>query len=264
MSRLTIIDLQKKVTKEQTKLVAIAAYTANMAKLSDQVADIILVGDSLGMVIYGMESTVPVSLELMINHGKAVVNSSKNAFIVIDMPFGSYQESKIQAFRNAALLLKETGAGAVKLEGGAELEETISYLTNRGIPVISHIGLLPQYINKLGGYKIQGKDKISSNKVIKDAYILEQAGADLLLIEGVKKTTTDKIMQKTKIPVIGIGASEKCDGQILVIDDLLGITEENIKFVKPYANLAKTIKKSLNQYANEVRNNQFPDQNHLY
>ena len=179
------------------------------------------------------------------------------------MPFGSYQESKIQAFRNATLLLKETGAGAVKIEGGAELEETISYLTNRGIPVIAHIGLLPQYINKLGGYKIQGKDKISSSKIIKDAYLLEQAGADLLLIEGVK-TTTDKIIQKAKIPIIGIGASEQCDGQILVIDDLLGITEENIKFVKSYANLAKTIKDSLNKYAAEVRNNQFPNQNHLY
>ena len=263
MHRQTILDLKAKLVKKE-KIVAIAAYTANMSRFADEYADIILVGDSLGMVIYGMESTLPVTLELMINHGKAVVNNSKNAFIIIDMPFGSYQESKYQAFRNAALLIKETGAGAVKIEGGIELSETVEYLSARGIAVVAHLGLLPQHVNKLGGYKVQGKQKKSSDQIIKNAHILEKAGAELLLLEGLKQETSNKIIKNTHIPVIGIGASNLCHGQILVIDDLLGINDTSAKFVKPYANLAKNIRHALKNYATEVKEEKFPNKDYLY
>jgi 3-methyl-2-oxobutanoate hydroxymethyltransferase len=263
MNRQTILDLKAKVA-QQEKLVAIAAYTANMSKFADEFADIILVGDSLGMVIYGMESTLPVTLELMINHGKAVVNSSKNAFIIIDMPFGSYQESKHQAFRNAALLLKETGAGAVKIEGGIELVETVEYLSARGVAVIAHLGLLPQHIHKLGGYKVQGRQKKSSDQIVKNANALEKAGVELLLLEGLEQETSNKVIKNSKVPVIGIGASDQCHGQILVIDDLLGISDNKAKFVKSYANLGENIRNALQNYKTEVKEKKFPNKDYLY
>ena len=263
MPRITITDLQDKI-KKGDKLVSLAAYTAPIAKIADEIVDVILVGDSLGMVIYGMESTLPVTLDLMVNHGKAVVSNSKKSFIVLDMPFGSYQESKEKALKNAVKLIKKTGAGAVKLEAGSELQDTIEYLSQRGIVVFGHIGLLPQHVNKLGGYKLQGQDTISEKKIIKDAIALERGGASILIVEGVKNTIIDKIKQKTKIPLIGIGASDKCDGQVLVIDDLLGIPEKTPKFVKRYAELGTDIKRSISAYANDVRTKKFPTKTHLY
>lgn len=263
MSRLTITDLQNKVKKQQ-KLVTISAYTANITQIIDNLVDIILVGDSLGMVIYGFESTLPVNLKLMINHGKAVVDSSKHAFIIIDMPFGSYQVSKEDAFKNASSIIKKTGAGAVKLEGGVELQDTVKHLVEGGIPVIGHIGLLPQHINKMGGYKIQGRDKISCNKIVNDAISLEKAGASAIVVEGVKKEIITQIKKKTALPLIGIGASDKCDGQVLVIDDLLGISDNNAKFVKPYANFRQDMELAVTKYADEVRKEKFPTKEHLY
>lgn len=263
MSRLTILDLQDKVRKKE-KIVTISAYTANMTKLADELVDVILVGDSLGMVIYGFESTLPVTMDLMINHAKAVVGSSSHAFVVVDMPFGSYQGTKEDAFNNAALLIKETGAGAVKLEAGKELKETIKYITDRGIPVMGHIGLLPQHVNKMGGYKIQGKSENAGNKLVNDAINLEEAGTFAITVEGVLEQTVEKIKAQTTIPLIGIGASSKCEGQVLVADDLLGISETSAKFVKKYANLRQEIKSSISQYATEVKKGQFPTNSHIY
>jgi len=260
---ITITDLQKKV-QAQEKIVAVSAYTANFTQLIDDIVDVILVGDSLGMVLYGFESTLPVSIKLMVNHGKAVVDSSQNAFIIIDMPFGSYQESKEKAYNNAVSLIKKTGAGAVKLEGGTELSETIKFIIDRGIPVMGHIGLLPQHVNKMGGYKIQGRDNASSNKIIADAVSLEKAGVFALLVEGVVSEVIEKIKEKVNIPLIGIGASDKCDGQILVIDDLLGISSNTAKFVKPYANLKQEIKSAVKKYSTEVKAGTFPAKDHLY
>ena len=263
MSRKTIFDLQQKIDKKQ-KIVMVAAYTANMAKIADDEVDIILVGDSLGMVIYGFESTLPVTIDMMINHGKAVVKNSKQAFVVVDMPFASYGESKEQAFRNAALLLQQTGASAVKLEAGSELQDTVKYLVERGIPVMGHIGLLPQHVNKLGGYKIQGKDDISREKINNDAIALEQAGVFALTIEGVKQEIVSDIKNNVKLPLIGIGASKQCDGQVLVINDLLGMSDSKAKFIKQYANINLDIKNALQKYSEEVRNEVFPDDKYCY
>lgn len=250
--------------KGQTPLVVLTAYTAPIARLLDESADILLVGDSLGMVLYGMDSTLPVPLEMMIAHGKAVVNSSQKACIVVDMPFGSYQESPEQAFRNAARILAETGAQAVKLEGGAVMADTIHFLTQRGIPVMGHIGLTPQSVHQLGGYKIQGRHKTSEDLLKKDAEAIALAGAFSVVLEGMVEPLAREITALIPIPTIGIGASVACDGQVLVTEDMLGLTPRAPKFVKIYAEMASAIQNAVSHYADDVRNRQFPTDAQTY
>ncbi len=250
--------------KAKRKITVLTTYTYPVAKLLDGEVDILLVGDSLGMVLYGMDSTLTVSLDMMIQHGKAVARASRESLVVVDMPFGSYQENPAQAFRNAARIISESGASAVKIEGGTEMAETASFLVERGIPVMGHIGLEPQSFNAYGGFRVQGKDDAATAKLVADAKALEAAGCFAIVLEGVKRTAADKITKAVKIPVIGIGASPKCDGQVLVSDDMLGLTGSKIKFVKQYADLASTIKKAAKKYADEVKSGKFPSDEHLY
>ena len=263
MTRNTIKHIEKKFVSKE-KLVVISAYSKLMAELADDHADIILVGDSLGMVLYGMESTLPVDLNLMIQHGLAVVKASRKSLIVVDMPFATYQINAELAFKHAAEIIQKTGASAVKLEGGVELKDTISFLSKRGIAVMGHIGLMPQYVNQLGGYKIQGKDKISAAKIVQDAVAIAEAGAFALVIEGVKADVVKEVKKKVKIPLIGIGASKDCAGQVLVANDLLGLSESVPKFVKKYKNLREEVRDAFAHYASEVKAEQFPDNEHIY
>lgn len=263
MTRYTIKDIAKKYQAKE-KLVVLAAYSKIMAELADDHAEIILVGDSLGMVTYGMESTLPVSLDLMIQHGLAVVNNSQKSLIVVDMPFATYQVTPELAFQNAARLIQNTGANAVKLEGGTDLKETISFLTKRGIAVMGHIGLMPQYVNQIGGYRVQGKDTISLEKIIKDAKAIESAGAFAIVIEAVHAEVILEIKQKINIPLIGIGATNDCDGQVLVAHDLLGLSAQVPKFVKKYKNLRQEIEHAFADYAAEVKSKKFPNHQHTY
>lgn len=255
--RLSITDIQ--AMKGKDKIVALTAYSAPMAALLDEQIDLFIMGDSLGMVCYGMPSTLPVSLNLMIEHGKTVVRHSARALVVVDMPFGSYQESKEQAFRHAAKLLQRTGCQAVKLEGGAEMVETVAYLCARGIPVMAHIGLMPQHVNQMGGYKYQGRSDEAARALLAQAQAFEQAGAFALLLEGVKEEVAAAITQAARIPTIGIGASPTCDGQVLVSEDLLGLTPHPPRFAKRYANLDDIIRKAVSAYAADVRQGTFPD-----
>ncbi|MTI11448.1 3-methyl-2-oxobutanoate hydroxymethyltransferase [Curvivirga aplysinae] len=251
--------------KGDTPIVVLTAYTAPIAKIVDQHADIILVGDSLGMVIYGMENTLGVTMDMMINHGKAVSSMTKNALIVVDMPFGSFEESKEVAFRNAVRLMAEGGANAVKIEGGRDVAPTIDFLTQRGIPVMAHVGLMPQRVQAMGGFRAQGKDEASANEILKDALAVQEAGAFSVVIEGVMEPVGRKITEELDIPTIGIGASAACDGQVLVIDDILGIFDEfKPKFVKRYANLNKDINAAIEDFCSEVRSGAFPADEHLF
>lgn len=260
--RKNILDIKSQ--KSGDKIVVLTAYTAPMARILDQYCDILLVGDSLGMLVYGMDSTLPVSLNMMINHGSAVVKSSEKALVVVDMPFGSYQESAQQAFRNAAKIIARTGCQAVKLEGGEEIIETVEFLVKRGIPVMGHIGLKPQSVNQMGGYKVQGKDKTSAKQILDDAKALEEAGCFSIVIEGVEKKLADKITSSIKIPTIGIGASAECDGQVLVSEDMLGLNENVPKFVKRYANLDRVINTATESYSHDVKAKKFPSEDNCY
>lgn len=251
--------------KNKAPLVCLTAYTAPMATALDPHTDLLLVGDSLAMVIYGLDSTLGADMEMMIRHGQAVVRASKQSCVIVDMPFGSYQESPESAFRNAACLMKKTGCQGIKMEGGEEMAETVSFLTRRGIPVMGHIGLLPQSVNTLGGYKARGMEDAEARQFMQDGAAITQAGAFSLVIEGVEKSVATAITQSLPIPTIGIGASEACDGQILVSEDMLGMTHgRKPKFVKPYASLSDTIDQSASQYAAEVRNRQFPSSEFCY
>ncbi|MCC3862371.1 3-methyl-2-oxobutanoate hydroxymethyltransferase [Emcibacteraceae bacterium Y4] len=224
--------------KSDTPLVCLTAYTAPIAKILDKHCDILLVGDSVGMVLYGMENTLGVSIDMMINHGKAVVKSSSNSIVVVDMPYDTYENDIETAFKNASRIIKETNCDAVKLEGGMEMAETISYLTNNGIPVMAHIGLLPQSVVKEGGYKIKGRTEGGLSKLIDDAKEVEKAGAFSVVIEGTVENSAAQITKEIEIPTIGIGASSECDGQILVTEDMLGLNSDYIpQFVKQYENL---------------------------
>lgn len=245
-------------------IVSLTSYHAHTAAIVDNYADFILVGDSLGMVMHGMESTVGVSLELMIMHGKAVVRGTKKALIVVDMPFGSYEESPSQAFQNAARVMKETQCQAVKLEGGARMAETIRFLTERGIPVMAHIGLTPQSTNIMGGFKTQGRDKETWDMHIADAKAVSEAGAFVLVVEGVVEPLADEITKSVGIPTIGIGASKTCDGQILVMEDMLGLNDWVPKFVKKYGNLGAQIEEAVAEYAEEVKSRAFPTPDNTY
>lgn len=250
--------------KGAVPLVAITAYSAPMASLFDAHSDILLVGDSLGMVVYGFDSTLPVTLDMMIAHGAAVVRGSSRALVVVDMPFGSYQHSPEQAFENASRLIRETGASAVKLEGGSVMAPTVRFLTERGIAVMGHVGLLPQSVHAQGGYKAQGKTEDAAARILEDAKALEDAGAFSVVIEGVMEPLAVRITKALTIPTIGIGASAACDGQVLVADDMLGITKDTAKFVKQFGALAQHIDDAMAAYANAVRARNFPSSEHTY
>lgn len=245
-------------------VVALTAYHAHTARIIDPHVDFLLVGDSLGMVMHGFESTVPVPLDLMIMHGAAVVRGSSRALVVVDMPFGSYEESPAVAFRNAARVMKETGCGAIKLEGGARMAETIRYLTERGIPVMAHIGLTPQSINVMGGFKTQGRRRAEWAAIEADAEAVAEAGAFAVVLEGMAELLAARITKQILIPTIGIGASAACDGQILVLEDMLGLSPRVPKFVKKFASLGKSIEDAVKDYAAEVRARAFPGAEHVY
>lgn len=250
--------------KGSAPLVMLTAYTTPVARLVDPHCDIALVGDSVGMVLHGMPSTLGVTMEMMILHGRSVVKGLSRAMAVIDMPFGSYEESPAQAYRNAARLMAETGAPAVKLEGGVHMAETIAFLTRRGVPVMAHVGLTPQSVNTLGGYKVVGREG-EAEGVMDDARAVEAAGAFSVVLEKVPMGLAARITQSLTIPTIGIGAGAQCDGQVLVVDDMLGLfTEFRPKFVKRYAELGKTADDAIATYAAEVRARTFPGEEHSF
>ncbi len=245
-------------------LVSLTAYTTPMAQLMDAHCDFVLVGDSVGMVLHGLPSTLGVTMEMMILHGKAVARGLSRAMLVIDMPFGSYEESPAQAFRNAARLMAETGAGAVKLEGGTRMAETIRFLVDRGIPVMAHVGLTPQSVNTLGGYRVQGR-AAEAERVLADARAVAEAGAFSVVLEKVPARLADRITAEVPIPTIGIGASAGCDGQILVVDDMLGFFQAfRPKFVKRYAELGANAEAAIAEYAADVRARRFPAPEHVF
>lgn len=250
--------------KSGEPIVSLTAYTASMAALVDEIADFILVGDSLGMVVHGLDSTVPVTLEMMILHGQAVMRATRSALVVIDMPFGSYEEGREQALRNAARIMKETGCGAVKLEGGLRMAETIRFLVERGIPVMGHVGLTPQAVNTLGGYKAQGRSRSQWPAIIADSEAVAAAGAFAIVIEAVAEPLAAQITSTVSVPTIGIGASVACDGQVLVLDDMLGLTGRVPKFVKTYGDLAANVRTAIAAYADDVRARRFPGPEHVY
>jgi len=248
-------------------LVCLTAYSAPMARLIDPVADMILVGDSLGMVLYGFETTMPVTLDMMIQHSAAVVRGTKHACVIVDLPFGTYHESPAQAFRNAARALAEGGASGVKIEGGEVMAETIRFLVDRGIPVLGHVGLQPQSVNPVtsGGFRAQGRSEEDQTRILADARAVAAAGAFAAVVEGVTESLARTVTDAIEIPTIGIGASAHCDGQILVTDDVIGLFGEfKPRFVKRYADLAPQIMSAVAQYAEDVRARRFPGPEHTY
>ncbi len=266
MKRLTVpkIRSRKQNGKVEEPIVMLTAYTARQAQLLDPHCDLLLVGDSLGQVIYGLPSTVPVTLDMMANHAAAVVRGSWRSVVIVDMPFGSYEASPRQAFESASRLLKESGAAGVKLEGGEAMAETVAFLVQRGIPVMGHVGLTPQAVNVLGGYAARGRSDAEAEKIAGDARTLDEAGAFAVVIEGVVEPIAIEITQTISCPTIGIGASARCDGQVLVVDDMLGMFDRVPRFVKKYENLAETIEKAVEFYAKEVRDRSFPGSEQIY
>lgn len=250
--------------KQKQKIVCLTAYSYPIAKILDEICDIILVGDSLGMTIYGFNDTTNVTMEMMINHGKAVTRACQKALIVIDMPYGSYELSKQQAIDNAKRIIDETECDAIKIETGKNIIPIAEFLANNNIPTIAHIGLMPQSVNKIGGYKYQGKDELQAKELIKDAIELEKCGIKAIVIEAVPAILASKITEKITIPTIGIGASIDCDGQVLVIDDLIGLNQQfKPKFVKNYCEIANNINIAAQEFAKEVRECKFPTNDHL-
>jgi 3-methyl-2-oxobutanoate hydroxymethyltransferase len=260
--RVTAPDIAKR--KGGAPIVALTAYHAHTARIIDPYVDMLLVGDSLGMVMHGYETTVPVPLELMIMHAQAVVRGSTRALVVVDMPFGSYEESPTIAFRNAARVLKETGCGAIKIEGGAHMAETIRYLSDRGIPVMSHIGMTPQAVNMIGSFKPRGRFRSEWAAFEEDARAVGEAGAFAVVLEALAELLAARITKQVSIPTIGIGASAECDGQILVLEDMLGLSPRVPKFVKEYAQIGEAIENAVKSYANEVRARVFPSDAYTY
>ncbi|MGI3212135.1 3-methyl-2-oxobutanoate hydroxymethyltransferase [Roseovarius tibetensis] len=250
--------------KGGTPIVSLTAYTTPMAQMMDAHCDFVLVGDSVGMVLHGLPSTLGVTMDMMVMHGRAVARGLRRSMLVVDMPFGSYEESPAQAFRNAAHLMAETGAAAVKLEGGRHMAETIAFLVARGVPVMAHVGLTPQSINTLGGYKVQGRGH-AADAIMEDARAVDQAGAFAVVLEKITAPLADRITAQITAPTIGIGASAGCDGQILVVDDMLGLfTAFKPKFVKRYAQLGQDGEAAINAYADEVRARSFPGAEHVF
>jgi 3-methyl-2-oxobutanoate hydroxymethyltransferase len=262
IKRMTAPDIAAR--KGGAPIVSLTAYHAHTAKIIDPYVDFLLVGDSLGMVMHGYETTLPVPLDLMIMHGAAVVRGSSRSLVVVDMPFGSYEESPAIAFRNAARVIKETGCGAIKLEGGRRLAETIAYLTARGIPVMAHIGLTPQSVNVMGGFKTQGRRRSEWQAIEDDAAAVAEAGAFSVVLEGMAELLAARITKQIPIPTIGIGASASCDGQILVLEDMLGLNPSVPKFVKKFAAIGEAIEDAVRSYADEVRSRAFPGADHVY
>ena len=262
MKRLTVPAIRS--AKGKDPVVMLTAYTIRMAQILDPHCDMLLVGDSLGQVIYGLPSSVPVSLEMMIAHGAAVVRGSYHSLVVIDMPFGCYEESPEQAFRSAARILKETGAAAVKLEGGEAMAETVAFLSARGVPVVGHVGLTPQAVNILGGYGARGRSEAERAKLIRDAQAIAEAGAFAVVVEGVVEPIAVEITRAIAVPTIGIGGSVECDGQVLVIDDMLGMFDRVPRFVKKYARLSDQIDAAVAEYAADVRARRFPTTEQTY
>lgn len=260
--QLMAADIQAR--KGAEKIVCLTAYTTPMARMMDAHADVVLVGDSVGMVLHGLPSTLGVTLEMMILHGQAVARGLSRAMMVIDMPFGSYEEGPEQAFRNAARLMRETGAGAVKLEGGTHMAETVAFLTKRGIPVMGHVGLTPQSVNTFGGYKVQGRGA-AGTRLARDAQAVAEVGAFAVVLEKVPASLADRISAEIAVPTIGIGASAGCDGQVLVVDDMLGLfTDFRPKFVKRFAELGSQAEAAIAAYAAEVRAGSFPAPEHTF
>ena len=253
-----------KSLKGKNPIVCLTAYTAPIARAIDEQVDLMLVGDSLGMVLYDYENTLQVTLEQMIKHGKSVVGASNKSCVFVDMPFGTYEESVEKAFMNAARVMKETNCNGVKLEGGQKMSKTIEHLTKSSIPVMGHIGLQPQSVLIDGGYKVRGKVKSEWQKYIDDAVAVEEAGAFSVVLEGMAEPLAAEITSILNIPTIGIGASPNCDGQILVTEDMLGLTNVAPKFVKKYVDLDNTIKKAVSKYAEEVKDRTFPSSDHIY
>ena len=262
MKRMTVPAVRKR--KGGDPLVMLTAYTVRTAQLLDPHCDLLLVGDSLGQVIYGLPSTVPVSLEMMAAHGAAVVRGSYHAVVIIDMPFGSYEASPEKAFESAAWLLKQTGAAGVKMEGGAAMAPTVKFLSERGIPVMGHVGLTPQAVNMLGGYGARGRSQEEASKIIDDARAVAAAGAFSLVIEGVVEPIAIEITRTIDCPTIGIGASAQCDGQVLVAEDMLGLFERTPRFVKRFDDLAGRVSQAAGAYAAAVRERSFPGPEQTY
>ena len=260
--RLTAPDIRAR--KNGEPIVMLTSYHAHTAAIADKHCDVILVGDSLGMVMHGMESTVPVTLDMMILQGHAVMRGSRRALVVVHMPFGSYEASKEQAFMSASRVLKETGCGAIKLEGGKRMAETIRFLVERGVPVMAHVGLTPQSINTIGSFRAQGRSEADWAPIEQDAVAVSDAGAFSVVIEAVAEPLARKITQAVPIPTIGIGASNACDGQVLVMEDMLGLSPRVPKFVKRYGDLGPGIEKAIGDYAAEVRSRAFPGADHVY
>lgn len=255
---------QIRARKGGEPIVSLTAYTTYAARIADPHCDFLLVGDSLGMVVYGFDSTLPVSVDMMIAHGAAVTRGSTSALVVIDMPFGSYEKSPEQAFTNASRIMSETGCGAVKLEGGSHMAKTVRFLTRHGIPVMGHIGLTPQSFNSLGGFKTQGRDQSEWANIEADAAAIEAAGAFAIVLEGVVEPLAAKITRQLTIPTIGIGASNQCDGQVLVTEDMLGFNEWSPKFVRRYGKLGDAMDEAIKQYASDVKSRTFPGEAETY
>jgi len=260
--RLTAPDIRAR--KGGEPIVCLTSYHAHTARILDGYCDVILVGDSLGMVMHGLETTVPVTLDMMILQGLAVMRGSKRALVVVDLPFGSYEASKEQAFASAARVLKETGCGAIKVEGGERMAETIAFLVQRGVPVMGHVGLTPQAINTIGSFRAQGREESDWAPIEADARAVEEAGAFSVVLEAIAEPLGRRITGEIEIPTIGIGASVACDGQILVLEDMLGLSPRVPKFVKRFGDLGPSIERAVKSYAEAVRARSFPDADHVY
>ncbi len=262
-SRITTLELRAR--KGATPIVALTAYTTPVAKLLDPHCDLLLVGDSLGMVLYGMPSTLGVTLDMMIAHGAAVMRGAERTCVIVDLPFGSYQESREVAFRSAARVMAETGCAGIKLEGGVEMAPTVAFLVERGIPVFGHVGLKPQSVHGHGGFRAQGRDAASAERILADAQAIARAGAFATVLEGTVEPVAREVTARLEIPVIGIGASPACDGQILVTDDMIGLFAEfTPKFVKRYAELGAAVAAAAEAYAADVRARRFPGPEHCF
>ncbi len=266
MKRLTIPAIRARKANATTvdPLVMLTAYTVRMAQLLDPHCDMLLVGDSLGQVIYGLPSTLPVTLDMMCAHGAAVVRGSYHSVVIIDMPFGSYEASPQQAFESAARVMAETGAAAIKMEGGEAMAETIAFLSARGIPVMGHVGLTPQAVNQLGGYGARGRSQAEYARILDDAKAVAAAGAFAMVLEGVVEPLADAVTASVDVPIIGIGASARCDGQVLVTEDMLGLFERTPRFVKRYGTMADTVGDAVARYAADVRARAFPTDEQIY
>src|ERR1700736_3966304 len=260
--RLTAPDIRAR--KGGEPIVALTSYHAHTARLLDKHCDVILVGDSLGMVMHGLETTLPVTLDMMILQGRAVMRGSQHALVVVDMPFGSYEASKEQAFMSAARVLKETGCGAIKVEGGRRMAETIAFLVERGVPVMAHVGLTPQAINTIGSFRAQGRDEKDWAPIEDDARAVADAGAFSVVLEAIAEPLARRITGAVAIPTIGIGGSVACDGQILVLEGMLGVSPRVAEFVRRYGDLGPSIESAVAAYAADVRARAFPGPEHVY